>query len=80
MLMDGLVLQFHGLNTSDSQTPQVEQIFKTTVLPPFRSLRMENAFQTGLLSVQHLFAKTRAKLLKPLGPFYEAIQAKDLKL
>lgn len=27
------------------------QIFKAIVLPPFRSLKMENAFQTGLLSV-----------------------------
>lgn len=57
-----------------------DQIFKSAVLTPFRILKMEDAFQTGLSPAQHLFAKIRATLLKPLGSFFETIQAKDLNL
>lgn len=54
-----------------------DQILQSAILTPFRSLKMERAFQTGLSPAQHLFAKTTAKLLKTLGPFFERIQAKD---
>lgn len=57
-----------------------DQIFESAVLAPFRSLKMEDAFQTGLSPAQHLFAKTRGKLLKSLCPFFERIQAKNLNL
>lgn len=57
-----------------------DQIFESAVLTPFRNLKIEDAFQTGLSPAQHLFAKTRAKLLEHLGPIFERIQAKDLNL